>query len=628
MHSLDIAIIGGFILYFIYSGLKSRKVASKNLEEYFLAGRTLKGWQAGLSMAATQFASDTPLLVTGLIATAGVFALWQMWIYALSFLFVGFLLAPCWRRAKVLTDAELTELRYGNSKALALRVYKAFFFGTVFNCTVLAWVFFAATRIAEPFLIWNEWISPSIFGIFEHWVRWVGVPLASAQVTAPSEVWTVSTNNFISVLAILVLTLFYSTTGGLRAVVRTDIAQLTLMLTATFLYAGFVINEVGGFSALHEKLRGLVSGSGVFPMTFDQLVAFTPDQAYNVSGAMLAVFALQWLIQINSDGTGYLAQRSMACKSSTDAKQAAVVFSFAQIFLRSLLWLPLGLGLLILYAPSGELLAGEREVTYVYGIKDVLPAGISGLIITGMIAALASTVDTHLNWGASYWTNDIYDRLICRKILGREPNKRNLVWVARISNLLILLISLVIATQLSSIKEAWQISLLLGAGVGVVLVLRWIWWRINGWSEILALVASAVFGPLAYYTLDSAMERLLFVALACTSCAVVVSYIFKPEDKDLLLKFYDKVKPPGFWGIAGEAHAERSRKKFFIYTGAALCCAFSIFCLLVGIGSLMVHSPAPTWFPYRGLWIGLCIGLGLALTPVWWWLGFKKEEEE
>ncbi|MFQ5961773.1 MAG: sodium transporter, partial [Candidatus Methylomirabilales bacterium] len=149
---IDVLIILAFIVYAVSSGIRSSKVASQNLEEYFLAGRSLSGWSAGLSMAATQFAADTPLLVTGLVATAGIFALWQLWIYALAFLLMGFILAPSWRRASVLTDAELTELRYGRGAATALRGIKAIYFGTIFNCVVLAWVLFATKAIAEPFL--------------------------------------------------------------------------------------------------------------------------------------------------------------------------------------------------------------------------------------------------------------------------------------------------------------------------------------------------------------------------------------------------------------------------------------------------------------------------------------------
>jgi pimeloyl-ACP methyl ester carboxylesterase len=194
---IDILIILAFVVYSVSSGIRSSKVASQNLEEYFLAGRSLSGWSAGLSMAATQFAADTPLLVTGLVATAGIFALWQLWIYALSFLLMGFILAPSWRRASVLTDAELTELRYGSGAATALRGIKAIYFGTIFNCVVLAWVLFATKAIAEPFLVWDQWLPAALYQPMLRLVTWIDVPLSVNP--ADAHVWIMSTNNLISI---------------------------------------------------------------------------------------------------------------------------------------------------------------------------------------------------------------------------------------------------------------------------------------------------------------------------------------------------------------------------------------------------------------------------------------------
>nr|MBA3613840.1 sodium transporter [Nitrospirales bacterium] len=176
MTGWDWAILAAFIIYALQAGFRERAVASQSLEEYFLAGRSLPGWKAGLSMAATQFAADTPLLVTGLVATAGIFALWRLWIFALAFLLMGFLLAPSWRRVGVLTDAELTEVRYGHGAASALRGIKAIYFGTIVNCTVLAMVLLAATRLAEPFLLWDQWLPSGLFDVFVHIVKWGAVP--------------------------------------------------------------------------------------------------------------------------------------------------------------------------------------------------------------------------------------------------------------------------------------------------------------------------------------------------------------------------------------------------------------------------------------------------------------------
>ena len=178
---IDLGIFAAFLAYSIWSGLRARHVAAQNLEEYFLAGRTLPGWKAGLSMAATQFAADTPLLVTGMIATAGIFSLWRLWIYALAFLLMGFLLGGAWRRSGVLTDAELSELRYGGRMATTLRALKAVYFGLIFNCTVMAMVLFAATRIAEPFLHWGDWLPPPLFSPFVALVKGLGISLCASN---------------------------------------------------------------------------------------------------------------------------------------------------------------------------------------------------------------------------------------------------------------------------------------------------------------------------------------------------------------------------------------------------------------------------------------------------------------
>jgi SSS family solute:Na+ symporter len=627
LERIDFAIIGAFLLWSLVSGLRARRVASRDLEEYFLAGRTLRGWQAGISMAASQFAADTPLLVTGLIATAGIFSLWRLWIYALSFLLVGFVLAACWRRANVLTDAELTELRYGGRAASQLRVVKAVYFGGVFNCTVLAMVLFAATAIAEPFLLWDRWLPSPLFAALESSVRAVGVPFAHGASTA-GDPWLLSTNNLLSVLAIAGITALYSATGGLRAVVRTDIAQFALAMAGSVLYAVWVVREVGGFGALHARLYALESATGPEGLGTDALLAFTPDLAANVALPLLAVIGLQWLVQMNADGTGYLAQRVMACRSERDARQATIVFTLAQVLLRSLIWLPIGLGLLLLFPVEGELrgdaLIADREATFVRGIRDLLPPGVRGLMLAAMLAALASTVDTHLNWGASYWTNDIYRRLASRR--GRVPSGHELVWVARASTVGVLVLALAIMTQLGSLQTAWETSLLLGAGMGVMLLLRWLWWRISARGELSAIVASLILAPLVLWLLppEHAALRLLIVAAGSTAAGVGVSLWLGAEDPAQTRVFYERVRPPGFWAPVAAAcrvdarHDARRLARGLAATGAT---ALAIFCLLTGAGSWLAGSTAPFGLPSRTLWIAGLLALGACLLPLGLYVG-------
>ena len=240
MTTLDTLIVLAFVVYAVSAGLRHRQQASKNLEEYFLAGRSLPGWKAGLSMAASQFAADTPLLVTGILATAGIFGVWQLWIFALTFLLIGFVLAGAWRRAGVVTDAELVEVRYGGSPAAILRGIKALYLGTIVNCVTLAWVLFAAGKIAEPFLVWDVWLPPGMLDPLIRLVEAVGVPLTLGGVADP-EVWINTTNNLISLLLILGVTALYSATGGLRGVAATDVVQVAIMLVGTLLFAVAVV---------------------------------------------------------------------------------------------------------------------------------------------------------------------------------------------------------------------------------------------------------------------------------------------------------------------------------------------------------------------------------------------------
>ncbi|MCO6429798.1 MAG: Na+:solute symporter [Deltaproteobacteria bacterium] len=621
LSTLDVVIILCFAGYAVFNGLRSRKRASLDLQEYFLAGRSLPGWKAGISMAATQFAADTPLLVTGLIAVSGIFALWQLWVYAIAFLMLGFIFAAQWRRAGVLTDAELTELRYGGRAALLLRAFKAIYFGTIFNCVVLAWVLFAAARIAEPFLPWNEWLPASLFDGVVQLVSWVGVPLAAEAIPGDTMTWVRTANNLISVVVLLTVTAFYSTAGGLLSVVATDVAQFAFMMVGTFAYATVLIYEIGGFGELWHRLGELFPPGGAQGIEWRELIAFTPWHGKDATAAVVALFAVQWLIQINADGTGYLAQRSMACRSEGDARRAAVVFTFLQVLLRSLMWIVIGLSLLVMYPPEGVMTQSVREGTYVRGIAELLPSGIKGILVTAMFAAFASTVDTHLNWGSSYWTNDIFKRLICEKGLGRSPSPRTLVTVARLSNLLLVIIALVIATKLTSIHTAWQVSLLFGAGLGPVLVLRWLWWRVTAVAELAALGTSLFSAPLLLLYVPGDALRLL-IAAAVSLVAVFATAAAGHKEKEATLKlFFQRVRPVGFWrpvaAMCGESTYDGHRR---LASGliATFSASLTVFSWLIAAGGVLAGGTAPSWFPGgAGLWFASVFALGLLCLPIW-----------
>jgi len=429
-----------------------------------------------------------------------------------------------------------------------------------------------------------------------------------------------SANNLISILLILAFTAMYSITGGLRAVVQTDVMQFSLAMIGTLLYAWFVVDAAGGLSGLTDRIVELYGSEQA-----SRLLSFAPPaDAGEALMPFLVIVGLQWFFQMNADGTGYLAQRSMACPTDRDARIAGLVFTWLQIFLRSLFWMAIAVGLLVLYPFTPGDMAGDgftagREALFVQGIEDLLPPGVRGLMLVGLLAALASTVDTHLNWGASYWSNDVYGGVFAPYVLKRKPKDRELVLVARLSNVLILVIAMIIMANLGSIQTAWFISLLFGAGMGSVLVLRWLWERINLYSELTAMAVSLITAPLLLYYLgtdpDREWVRLGIMALTTTSAAILVTFITPATDDATLKHFYSRVRPFGFWRRAARLNgvaASVSVKAFGTRLFAVAVTAVSLFSLLVGVGRLMFPPPdgssVISW---------VCIAVGLLLVPVW-----------
>lgn len=626
---LDLLIVLIFVFYGLASGLRARNKASQSLDEYFLAGRTIKGWRAGVSMAATQFAADTPLLVSGLVATAGVFALWRLWIYGLAFLLLAWLFAAGWRRSGVLTDAELTRVRYSGKAVVPLRLFKAVYYGTVINCVVLAMVLVAAIRIAEVFLPWHEWLPAGLYQPIVGLIEASGLRLGES--ISGLDPATMSANNLISILLILVFTAMYSITGGLRAVVQTDVMQFSVAMLGTFAYAWFVIDAVGGLGALTDRVVELYGSEQA-----GKLLAFAPPaDAGEALLPFLVIVSMQWLFQMNADGTGYLAQRSMACPTDREARIAGLVFTWLQILLRSLFWLAIAIGLLVLYPftpaeMSGDGFTAAREALFVTGIEELLPPGIRGLMLVGLLAALASTVDTHLNWGASYWSNDVYGAVVAPQLLKRKPRDRELVLVARLSNVLILVIAMLIMANLGSIQTAWFISLLFGAGMGSVLVLRWLWERINLYSELAAMVVSLITAPLLLYYLGTDAERewqrLGIMSLVACSAAILITFVTPATDDSTLDRFYRRVRPFGFWGRTARRCGSLGHDALLGLRGrlvAVILTAASLYCLLVGIGRLLF--PAPEGSDVLA-WI--CIALGLLLLPIWLRMAFSRRFDD
>ena len=625
MSQLDSLILIAFVVVSVTLGLRARHRASRGLDEYYLAGREVRGWKAGVSMAATQFAADTPLLFSGLIAVAGVFALWRLWVYGLAFLLMGFLFAAFWRRARILTDAELVEVRYSGRGRLPLRLTKAVYFGLVINSAVLGFVLLATFQISELFFTWHLWLPEAPYGAFAATVARLGIDLSTGAASYGDVLATA--NNLVSIVALLVFVGLYSTTGGLRGVIASDLFQFGLAMAGSIAFAAILLWESGGPGALIDRIVELYGEERA-----GRMLSFTPS----VEGALmpfLVIMGLQWLFQMNSDGTGYLAQRCMACATDRDARIAATVFAWVQILGRSLVWLVIGVGLLAFYpfTPVDALdpaFAAGRERTFLLGIADEMPVGIRGLMVTALVAALASTIDTHLNWGSSYLTNDVYKRFVCQVWLKREPAGAELVFFARVASVLVLLAGCLVAANLDSIQQGWRISLLFGAGIGAVLMLRWVWERINIQSEFAAMAIAIVAGPALLWAFpedDMEWVRLGTMVLVSTAGTVIVALASRPTEPDVLVAFYRSVRPVGFWGRTARSAGEdpRSLRRALGTTVlATLACAVSLFLALVGLSKLILPHPDETWL------LPVLSMLGAALLTPFWWRRVAAQEHE
>ncbi|MEQ8847330.1 hypothetical protein [Botrimarina sp.] len=605
---LDLAIVVAFLAYSTLAGLRHRKQASRGPTDFFLAGRQTPGWQAGLSMAATQFAADTPLLVCGLVATGGVCLLWRFWVYGFGYLLIAFVFAECWRRSGVLTDAELAETRYSGRGVLLLRGLKAVYYGTVVNCLFLAMVLTAAVRVAEVFAPWHEWLPAPVYEAIRAGVDAAG--LAPMAVASDADPATAVCNGLISVAVIALFVLGYSAVGGLRAVIATDVLQFALMTVGTFAYAWCVLAEVGGLGALAEGLTSLYGASrhasvvGLFPTGEHALLPF------------LVLISVQGLFWIGSDGTGYLAQRYMACRSDHDARLAGVVHTWVQVLGRSLVWLVIAVGLLVVYPhtpadAASEGFAAARELTFVRGINDLMPAGLRGVMLAAMLAALGSTIDSQLNWGAAYWSNDLYGRLFCQGLLRREAGRRELVVVARVSSVVLLFLATLLMLRIGSIGATWLVSLVFGAGIGGVLMLRWLWQRTNVYSELAAIGGSLVLAPVALVAFDREWVQLSVVALGCLGLASAAALLTQPTQDETLERFVGRVRPFGLWTAAG---AEGSARRFLTRLGWATAMSAALFCLLTGAVRLLLPAPGRSGAVGWAL-VGVGTALAIASLP-------------
>jgi Na+/proline symporter len=495
----DWTIVAAYFLASLLIGVYYSRRAGRSVGEFFLSGRDLPWWLAGTSMVATTFAADTPLAVAGFVARNGIAGNWIWWNAALGSMLTVFFFARLWRRAGIMTDVEFAELRYTGRPAAILRGFRALYLGLPINCVIIGWVNLAMAKILAVTLGWN-------------------------RLTA--------------VLASLAITGFYSALSGLWGVVVTDFFQFVFAMGGTIALAWFALRvpDVGGVAGLRASLPAStfefvprVGGDG----------SAGPALALPVA-AFVAYVGVQWWASWypgqEPGGGGYVAQRMMSARDERHSFFATLWFTIAHYCVRPWPWIVVGLASLVLYPGLTD-----KEAGYVMVMRDHLPAGWRGVLIAAFFAAYMSTISTQLNWGTSYIVNDFYRRFVSP---GRD--ERHYVWISRAATIVTMLAAAIVTFYLESIRQAWEFVLESGAGIGLVLILRWYWWRVNAWSEITAMVAPALgFLYLRLFTAIAFPYTLLYLVAWTTLCWVVVTFITSPEPDAHLVTFYRRVHPGG-----------------------------------------------------------------------------------
>ena len=601
IHTIDWVILATYLFASIGIGLWMRRYASEDIENYFVAGRKMSGWLVGTSMVATTFAADTPLAVTGIVAKNGIAGNWFWWSLAFSHLTAAFIFARQWRRAEIITDAEFIELRYSGRSATCLRLLRAFFFAIPINCIIMAWVIRAMGKIVSVVFPWDKWLPQALYASLQtNWPEWIAVK-------TPSEA--------ISICIGVLFATFYATLGGLPSVIITDVIQFCLAMIGSVMLAWYAIDHIGGLSALTEKLS-LTYGEEAAGIT-----AFFPssEAAWLPLQVFLVYILVQWWAQKFSDGGGILIQRMSAAKDENHALRGTSWFVIAHYALRPWPWIIVALVALVLFPlestgiltnhPEAATVLADREMAYPILMAQFLPPGLLGIMITGMAAAFMSTVDTHITWGSSYLTKDIYQRFI-----HPEATQRELVKAGRTGVIFIVLLALAFTTQIHTIEGAWKFITVMGSGIGLVTMARWFWWRINAASEITGLVSATILSLLLYGTsLGEGLpyhHALLFVVTISTLAIIVVTYLTAAPDLIHLRLFYEKVRPMGWWGPVQRA-TDPAPEPLGPLLVAWVIAAISLFALLFGIGEWLIGSTP--------LGIGMVIG-----GAVGWYVALKK----
>lgn len=580
--TLDWTIIVGYFLVALYIGLYFKKKAGSSFVEFFASGRSLPWWIAGTSMVATTFAADTPLWVSGKVAAYGLAGNWLWWSFAFGGMLTVFVFAKLWRRAEVLTDVELIELRYQGPLARFLRGFRAIYVAVIMNSIIIGWVTSAMCAVLKQTVLFSTDLDPD----------------------SNLDFWLVS--------ILLAATGVYSVMSGMWGVAVADIVQFVLAMIGCTIFAIIAIDHVGGTDALKEKVTSSFGSGEAFHFIPD----FNASDPWMPVGVFVALVLSQWWASwypgAEPGGGGYIVQRMASCKDERHAVKATLFFQIVHYCIRPWPWILVAFAALAMHPEirdwaTSATPAGNPEHSYPMLIRELAPAGLAGLMLVTFAAAFMSTVSTQMNLGASYLVNDVYKRFV-----KPDADDRELVRVSRIASGIVLILGGAVSYYMvvgdKKIDDAWQLLLALGAGVGAVFILRWFWWRINAWSEVTAMV-----GSITFYLLVSNLEatkdlpteyRSLMVACSTLVLWLAATLITSPEQREHLVAFYRKVRPdgPGWGPVAAEA--PEVEKDGDLGRG--------IFCAVLGTGVVWLTLPAigALIFGDYGVGLGLLAGAG------------------
>lgn len=543
---LDYTVIAAYVVLMVVVGYYSQKRGQEDLEDYFTGGKNLPWWLIGVSMVATTFAADTPLAVTGIIATEGIAGNWIWWNFMFSGLITVFLYAKLWKRADVITDVEFISIRYTGKPARILRGFRSLYLAFPINCIILGWVTVGMAKILTVLTGAGQW-----------------------------EV----------IVVMYVMIGLYIAFSGLWGVIVTDFIQFIIAMIGTITLAWYAVDYVGGLDALQAELITLY-GEGHSMLSINPLNS--PDIA--IATALVWVGMMWWASWYPGSepgGGGYIAQRMFSAKDETNADGGTLLFNVAHFALRPWPWILVALVALVVY-PGLD----DPETGYPLLMLKLLPAGLLGLLAVAFLAAFVSTVSTHLNWGASYVVNDFYKPFLKPEsdFESKAAAQKHYVMVSRWTTLLMMVSAVIVSLLFDTVRGGWEAILSIGAGTGLVYMLRWFWWRINAWSEISAMAAAATgFALTKILGFDDFAQQMIFTTVFATIIWLAVTFLTKPDDEETLQTFFDRVKPGGPGWKRFMAGGETTYP-LLPGLGYAAISAVSIIAFLYGMGQIFFES--------------------------------------